>query len=133
MAPMTSLSGGSRATRSPSEGDLVNAGDVVWVPFPHVEDNRLRSRPAVIVATDLAGTMGLCWGLMITSASNEAWPGDIVIADHESAGLPIASCVRTGKIATLVAASATRIGCLPEAVWREVRGLLARTLDMSIR
>lgn len=46
-------------------------GDLVWVPFPRVEDNRLRSRPAVILATGLAGKHELCWALRVTAAANE--------------------------------------------------------------
>ena len=107
-------------------------GDIVWVPFPHVEDNRLRSRPAVIVATGIGGRMGLCWALMITSAANDPWPGDIAIADYQSAGLPIASVVRTGKIATLAAATATHVGRLPEPIWDAVQGAVGATLKMRV-
>lgn len=100
-------------------------GDLVWVPFPHVEDNRLRSRPAVIVATGLAGKHDLCWALMVTATANEPWPEDVPIADHRAVGLAIPSSVRVAKVATLSAAAATRIGQLPTAVWAEVRGRFA--------
>lgn len=96
-------------------------GDLVWVPFPHARDNRLRSRPAAIVATGLAGAHDLCWALMVTAAANEPWPEDVPIADHAAVGLSIPSSVRVAKLATLHAATATRIGRLPEAVWAEVR------------
>lgn len=102
-------------------------GDLVWVPFPHVEDNRLRSRPAVIVATGLAGTHDLCWALMVTAATNEPWPEDVPITDHQAVGLAIPSSVRVAKVATLPSAVATRIGRLPEAVWIEVRARFAGT------
>ena len=95
-------------------------GDLVWVPFPHVEDNRLRSRPAVIVATGLAGPLDLCWALMVTAAANDPWPEDIPIDDHRAIGLAIPSSIRVGKVATLAAAAATRIGPLPDAIWRAV-------------
>lgn len=100
-------------------------GDLVWVPFRHVRDNRLRSRPAVIVATGLAGSHKLCWALMVTAAANEPWPEDVPIADHQAVGLSIPSSVRVAKVATLPAAAATRIGRLPEATWVEVLKRLA--------
>lgn len=100
-------------------------GDLVWVPFPHVEDNRLRSRPAVIVATGLAGTHELCWALMVTAAANDPWPEDVPIPDHRDLGLAIPSSIRAAKIATLPAATATRIGRLPAATWDEVRKRIA--------
>lgn len=106
-------------------------GDLVWVPFPHVEDNRLRSRPAVIVATGLAGPHALCWALMVTAAANEPWPEDVPIADHEAVGLAIPSSVRVAKIATLPAAAATRIGRLPEPVWAQVQGRFSGIAQMG--
>ena len=103
-------------------------GDLVWVPFPHVEDNRLRSRPAVILATGLAGKHALCWVLMVTAAANEPWPEDVPIADHVATGLAIPSSIRVAKIATLPTGSATRIGRLPDSVWAEVRRRVAGIL-----
>lgn len=103
-------------------------GDLVWVPFPHVEDNRLRSRPAVIVATGLAGSHDLCWALMVTAAANEPSPEDVPIADHRAMGLAIPSSVRVAKVATLPAAAATRIGRLPKAAWSEIRERFAAML-----
>ena len=96
-------------------------GDLVWVPFPHVEDNRLRSRPAVIVAAGLAGSHDRCWALMVTAAANEPWPEDVPIPDHGALGLAIPSSIRVAKVATLPAAAATRIGRLAEATWSDVR------------
>ena len=106
-------------------------GDIVWVPFPHVEDNSLQSRPALIVASRLAGSLDLCWALMITAETNPAWPEDVVVHDSTATGLPIPSRIRTGKIATLAAASATPIGRLPEGAWHEVRERLATTLKIA--
>ena len=106
----------------------MSPGDVVWVPFPHVEDNRLQSRPALIVATGLGSALNLCWALMITAAANPAWPEDVLIPGDEATGLRTPSRIRTGKIATLAAAHATLIGRLPNAAWNEVRGRLAAIL-----
>lgn len=51
--------------------------------------------------------------LLITSYENRGWPGDVAISDLAAAGLPVASVVRTAKIATIEAKEAERIGALP--------------------
>jgi mRNA interferase MazF len=73
--------------------------DVVAVPFPYVERPIQQRRPALVVAADLGGPHDLLWVLMITAAANPRWPDDVEIDNHDSAGLPIASVVRTAKIA----------------------------------
>lgn len=105
------------------------AGDIVRVLFPHVERNLRRSRPALVLTRAPLGPDGmLIWVGMITNARRKAWPGDILIEDHEAAGLPVPSLVRTAKIATLEAASASRIGRLSEsqiaAVRKQILGYL---------
>lgn len=101
-------------------------GDVVWVPFPHVEENRLRPRPALVVATGLGPDASLCWAMMITNAERASWPGDLVIADHAALRLPIPSKIRIEKIATLDASRATLLGRLPDAEMAIVAERLAR-------
>jgi mRNA interferase MazF len=105
-------------------------GDIVWVPFPHVETSQLQSRPALIVATGFAGSLDLCWALMITAAANPAWPEDVLIGDDKATGLPVPSRVRTGKVATVAAASATPVGRLPDADWRAVQARLVHQLEL---
>lgn len=39
----------------------VTPGDIVWMPFPHVEGNRMHSCPALIVASGLGGPLDLYW------------------------------------------------------------------------
>ena len=90
------------------------AGDVARVLFPHVERNIRRYRPALVITREPVGPDGLLiWAAMITSAERKHWPGDILIDDHAAAGLPIASMVRTAKLATLESATAEKIGKLP--------------------
>jgi mRNA interferase MazF len=72
--------------------------------------------------------LGLLWVLMITSADNRGWPGDVVVADVLEAGLPVQSLVRTEKIATVDARDAERIGRLPEANRQAVTARLRRHL-----
>ena len=88
--------------------------DIVKVPFPYTDRPVRQRRPALVVATGGAlAEHGLLWVLMITSAENSGWPGDIEVTDFTKAGLPAASVVRTAKIATIEAREAERIGSLP--------------------
>jgi mRNA interferase MazF len=98
------------------------AGDVVRVLFPHVESNLRRARPALVLTREPVGPDGLLiWVGMITNARRKRWPGDVLIEDHQAAGLPVPSVVRTAKVATLEAASATRIGRLSDVQIAAVR------------
>jgi mRNA interferase MazF len=100
------------------------------VPFPHVERQRITRRPALVVSHAPLGPDGLLiWTLMITNAARPRWPGDVVIPDHEAAGLPIPSIIRTAKITTVAAASAERAGRVDDAVWQQVWALLRQTID----
>ncbi len=99
----------------------LQVGDIVWVEFPHVETNRIASRPALIVSVPTLGPKNdLAWMVMITNAANAHWPGDIAIDDFKAAGLPIPSVIRTEKVATLEVASANYVGRLPNALWLQV-------------
>jgi mRNA interferase MazF len=102
------------------------AWDIVKVPFPYTDRPVRQRRPALVLAAgDLQIRHGLLWLAMITSAAHYGWPGDVVISDLDSAGLPAPSIVRPAKIATIDAQDATPLGSLPasnrEAVRRYVR------------
>ena len=76
--------------------------DVVKIPVPAAAGSVPEYRPAlVIVAGDILRQHGLLWGLMITSASNSGWPGDVAISDTIAAGLGVPSVVRTAKVMTM--------------------------------
>lgn len=108
------------------------AGDVVWLAFPHVENERKRVRPALVVSDRMVGPDGsLLWAVMITNALRPDWPGDIVIADHLAVGLPHASKIRTAKIATLEADGAEKIGRISDALLNEVRTLAKANLGLE--
>ena len=96
-------------------------GDVVKVPFPYTDKDTRQSRPALVVSTgSLEETHGLLWVLMITSAENRGWPGDVEVSNLATAGLPFVSVVRTAKVATIEASDATRLGRLSAATLRQV-------------
>lgn len=96
-------------------------GDVVKVPFPYTDRSTRQSRPALVVSSsDLADNHGLLWVLMITSAENRGWSGDVPITNLGAAGLPVASVIRTAKIATIEANDASKLGKISPATLKQV-------------
>jgi mRNA interferase MazF len=106
-------------------------GDIVRVPFPYVDRNVTHHRPAVVVASDLGLTGMLTWVLMVTSAENRRWPGDVTIADHLASGLPIPSIVRTSKLVTVLTRRAEKRGRLGTAELAAVEAELAANLRLT--
>ena len=108
--------------------------DVVKVPFPHTNRPVQQRRPAAVIAVHEAPMAPrILWVLMVTSAANRGWPGDIAISDLKMSGLPVPSLVRTAKIATIEALDAEFIGRLPaidcSLVSAALRLGLAKALD----
>lgn len=67
----------------------------------------------------------------VRAALGRGWPGDVAVDDLAAAGLPVASVVRTAKIATIEAADAHVLGRLSGAPWAAVRHHLAATLGAA--
>ncbi len=89
--------------------------DVIKVPFPYTDRPVRQYRPALVVAAgDILESHGLLWVVMITSAANRGWPGDVAVSDLSMASLPVASVIRTAKIATIEARDGERLGTLPD-------------------
>jgi mRNA interferase MazF len=77
---------------------------VVTVPFPFIEKDKTKRRPALIISDpSLAKEFGFYWLLMITSKTKEEWLGDVEIKSLTKAGLPKESVIRTAKLATVTA------------------------------
>ena len=116
---------------SPEESnDAPRPWTVVRVPFPYTDRPVRQRRPALVIAApDRDGDPDLLWVLMITSAHNRGWPGDVMISDLTACGLPAPSLVRTEKIATIEARDAQVMGVLAEvdrgAVTAGLRRILA--------
>jgi mRNA interferase MazF len=91
-------------------------GDVVRVPFPYTDRSTRQHRPALVVsAGGIGDNAGLLWVVMITSAENRPWPGDVPLDDPQGAGLPAPSVIRPCKIATIEARHAERLGRITPA------------------
>ena len=107
-------------------------GDVVKVPFPYTDRATRQFRPALVVsAGGLEDAHGLLWVLMITSAQNRGWAGDVPVSNLAAAGLPVPSVIRTAKIATIEAADAAKLGRVPAALFRQVSWRLAVELGLN--
>ncbi|MBA4164750.1 MAG: growth inhibitor PemK [Erythrobacter sp.] len=106
------------------------AGDVVWVPFPFVEVPRLRDRPAVVVSVQQpAERIRLLWVIMVTSAVNKGWEGDVSLESrHSECGLNVPCVIRCAKIATIEAARVSKAGRLPEDIFDKVRAAMSQHL-----
>jgi mRNA interferase MazF len=111
-------------------------GDVVKVPFPYSSRPTRQFRPALVISDgDVAdggrAGFGLIWVLMITSAQNRGWPGDVALGDLTGTGLPAPSVVRTAKIATIEARDALLLGRIGEGVRAAVLAHLRQSLGLG--
>lgn len=109
---------------------IFEQGDVVRVPFPYTDRATRQHRPALVVS---AGGVGdgeaLLWVVMITSAENRPWPGDVPLgAQYREAGLPAPSTIRPCKIATIEARHAQAIGRIDSEPLSAVMATLGRYL-----
>lgn len=91
---------------------IFSQGDTVKVPFPYTDRATRQRRPALLVsATGLGEGDGLIWVMMITSAENRRWPGDLHLgASQAGAGLRVPSVIRPCKLATIEADHAEPLG-----------------------
>ncbi|NYZ14654.1 type II toxin-antitoxin system PemK/MazF family toxin [Azospirillum sp. RWY-5-1] len=108
--------------------------DIVKVPFPYADRPVRQRRPALVVtADDVQANHSLIWVLMITSADNRGWPDDVAVSDHEAAGLPVPSVVRTAKIAVIDSRDAERLGALSTSDRIDVATCLGRHMATVLR
>jgi mRNA interferase MazF len=106
-------------------------GDVVKVPFPYTDRPTRQFRPALVVSVGgIEEDHRLLWVLMITSAENRGWPGDVAIKNLEQAGLPAPSVIRCAKIATIELSDATKLGKIPPSLLNQVINHIGRELGL---
>ncbi|MFG1346369.1 type II toxin-antitoxin system PemK/MazF family toxin [Xanthobacter autotrophicus DSM 431] len=97
-------------------------GAVVRVPFPYTDRSTLQHRPTLVVSPGGVGEAAeLLWVVMITSAENRPWPGNVPLeADYRQTGLSAPSVIRPCKITTIEARLAEPIGAMSPAALRKV-------------
>jgi mRNA interferase MazF len=107
-------------------------GDVVRVPFPYTDRDTRQHRPALVVSRGGVGEgESLLWVVMITSAENRPWPGDVSLGRlYGEAGLPAPSVIRPAKTATIEADHADRLGRIKPAMLAEVIDELRKHLGV---
>ena len=105
-----------------------SAGDVVRVPFPYTDRPIRQHRPALVVSKGgLGDGGGLLWVVMITSAENRRWLGDVPLGGRfADAGLPAPSVIRPTKIATIEAVHADKLGRIPPQLMANVAETLCQ-------
>ena len=107
-------------------------GDVIKVPFPYTDRPPRQSRPALVVSVGgIEDAHGLLWVVMITSAENRGWSGDVPIHNLAAAGLPVPSVIRAAKIATIEVSDATRLGRIPSALFKKVAVRLGQEMGLG--
>lgn len=108
-------------------------GDVVRVPFPYTDKEIRQHRPALVVSDGAIGEVGaLLWVVMITSAENRPWAGDVSLGqDYGAAGLPAPSVIRPVKIATIETSNAERLGRIPPALMAKVSAQMRLNIGIS--
>jgi mRNA interferase MazF len=106
----------------------------VRVPFPYAGAETQQHRPALVVAAAGSGDESLLlWVVMITSATNRGWQGDVDIPEAGRTGLPAPSIIRTAKIATIEIARAEPRGRVDPATLTAARAEIARRLGTAAR
>jgi mRNA interferase MazF len=114
----------------PGSETALGPWDIVKVPFPYTSGAIQQFRPALIISIGLpVDAPFFIWVLMITSAANRPWTGDVGISELEIAGLPVPSVVRTDKVATVEISKAERIGRLVAVDKVAVKSRLQRVLQ----
>ncbi|MEP9347806.1 type II toxin-antitoxin system PemK/MazF family toxin [Xanthobacter sp. KR7-225] len=101
---------------------IFEKGAVVRVPFPYTDRSTRQHRPALVVSPGGVGEAAeLLWVVMITSAENRPWPGDVPLGPgYRESGLPAPSVIRPCKITTIEARLAEPIGAVSPAVLQKV-------------
>jgi mRNA interferase MazF len=106
------------------------SGDIVLVPFPYTDLSAVRTRPAVVVSTEVhAQASGDLLIAMVTGQRHDL-PTDYALRDWRPAGLLLPSWVRS-KLAT-VSESMVRFspGRLTRNDFRQVQARLSLALGL---
>ena len=103
---------------------VVQAFDLVRVPFPLTDRPVIKRRPALVLSRpEFQQHSGHLLLAMVTSANHSRWPSDWPIEDLQAAGLPQA-CVVRFQLFSLD--QSLLLGSLGQLSTRDQRGVLSR-------
>lgn len=103
--------------------------DIVFVPFPFVENSQTKKRPALIVSNSNFNARNRhVIAAMITSSFNSIWHNDYVIEDLNSAGLPKKCLVRLKLFTLPIELIQKKIGCLGEGDREKMKAIINDTI-----
>ena len=108
-------------------------GDVVLLPFPYTNLNATKTRPAVVVSSELyqSSRPDLLLAYVSSQVDKAMPPIDYVLADWQTAGLLKPSFVRPKVAAIDPALIVHRIGELSVRDQQEVDSRLRRAMDLT--
>ncbi len=87
----------------------INKWDIVVLPFPYIETNAQKRRPALVISNDAFNQKtGLLWVMMITTSPAD-WEHDVDITNPAPTNLPSPSKIRCAKLATIEANRVVRV------------------------
>jgi len=98
---------------------LIACRDVVLIPFPFRDRLAEKTRPAVVVSSDLYNDQGDIVVAAITSQPSR-FPTDYELMDWQHAGLQYPSTVRVLVASIAISRVVLNIGRLSDDDWREV-------------
>lgn len=110
------------------EGNI-SKWDIVVLPFPYVDINTQKRRPALVISSDeFNETTGLLWLLMITTSTN-SWVHDVNIKNLKQTNLPAPSKIRCAKLATIEKDRVVRVlGSLSEKDANRVKEIISKVI-----
>ncbi len=114
---------------------IFERGQTVRVPFPYTDRSTRQRRPALVVSRGAIGEGdSLLWVVMITSAENRPWPGDIPLGDKASlTGLSAPSVIRPCKIASVEARKVEALGRVGADAMRRASAVVRAYLGSTRR
>lgn len=108
---------------------ICDFGDVTVVPFPFVDMDVAKSRPALVLSkAGFNDANGQTIVAMVTTAERSEWPSDIVLTDNQAAGLHHPSRVRMKLFTLPNELIVRRIGSLAAADLKSVKTAVRRHL-----
>jgi mRNA interferase MazF len=106
-----------------------NAGDIVIVPFPFLEKEAHKYRPAIVFGRAETPVAPIYWLAMITGQLDHPWPDDIRLPPSAKNGLQKASLLRIAKVTAVPEdIIVQKLGVLEAGYMRQIRQKISRIL-----